>query len=86
MSRRVSFSILPAQHEEAERYAIQKGFGHVASLARYAMFHLMRQYPIDSRKHTRKGGEGKNIDPQGESAAEVHPGGPGGNPAKGSNL
>jgi len=39
--RRVSFSVLSAQYEEAERYAVAKGFGNLSNMARYAMFRFM---------------------------------------------
>jgi hypothetical protein len=70
---RITFSILPGQRAEADRYAVAKGFGNVSSMARYAMFRFMGQYPLSGRKHGRRAGAGKSDGRRGEDAAEVLP-------------
>ena len=73
MSCRVTFSLLPEQRVEAERYAVARGLGSVSNLARFAMFQLMTRYPAGGRKQARKGEDGKGDGAGGEDRAGVLP-------------
>lgn len=76
----ISFNVTAEQKEEADAYALAKGYGRASQLARVAMFQMMSRYPKTGRHASDaseggKGGKGQQaVLPEGHGGQET--GGP----------